>query len=66
MTDDIAPKIAEKPVSSQFLDVEAGQVCGLIQDGVGYRGGEPVITLHMELLGRRSPRGASRARRPCA
>ena len=32
----------------QFLNVEAGQVCGLIQDGVGYRGGEPVITLHME------------------
>ncbi len=48
VTDEIAPKIAEKPVSSQFLDVEAGQVCGLIQDGVGYRDGEPVITLHME------------------
>ena len=48
VTDDIAPKIAEKPVSSQFLDVEAGQVCGLIQDGVGYRDGEAVITLHME------------------
>ncbi|MFI5078562.1 MAG: dihydrodipicolinate reductase [Vicinamibacteria bacterium] len=48
VTDEIAPKIAEKPVSSQFLDVQAGQVCGLIQDGVGYRDGEPVITLHME------------------
>jgi 4-hydroxy-tetrahydrodipicolinate reductase len=48
VTDDIAPKIAETPVSSQFLNVEAGQVCGLIQDGVGYRDGEPVITLHME------------------
>ena len=48
VTDDIAPKIAEKPVSSQFLNVEAGQVCGLIQDGVGYRDGEAVITLHME------------------
>jgi 4-hydroxy-tetrahydrodipicolinate reductase len=23
-------------------------VCGIIQDGVGYRNGEPVITLHME------------------
>jgi hypothetical protein len=48
VTDEIAPKIAAKPVSSQFLDVAAGQVCGLIQDGVGYRDGEPVITLHME------------------
>jgi hypothetical protein len=48
VTDEIAPKIAEKAVSSQFLNVEAGQVCGLIQDGVGYRDDEPVITLHME------------------
>jgi 4-hydroxy-tetrahydrodipicolinate reductase len=48
VTDEIAPKIAEKPVSSQFLNVKAGEVCGLIQDGVGYRDGEPVITLHME------------------
>jgi 4-hydroxy-tetrahydrodipicolinate reductase len=48
ITDEIKPKIAEKPVASQFLNVEAGQVCGLIQDGVGYRDGEPVITLHME------------------
>ena len=23
-------------------------MCGLIQDGVGYRKGEPIITLHME------------------
>jgi 2,4-diaminopentanoate dehydrogenase len=48
VTDEIAPKIAEAPISSQFLTVEAGQVCGLIQDGVGYRDGVPVITLHME------------------
>jgi len=48
VTDDIVPKIAEAPIASQFLQVEAGQVCGLIQDGVGYRDGEPVITLHME------------------
>jgi 4-hydroxy-tetrahydrodipicolinate reductase len=48
VTDEIAPKIAAAPVASQFLNVEAGQVCGLIQDGVGYRDGEPVITLHME------------------
>ena len=48
VTDEIVPKIADGAVASQFLAVEAGQVCGLIQDGVGYRDGEPVITLHME------------------
>jgi hypothetical protein len=48
ITDDIKPKIADKPVSSQFLSVKKGQVCGLIQDGVGYRGEEALITLHME------------------
>jgi 4-hydroxy-tetrahydrodipicolinate reductase len=48
ITDEIAPKIADAPISSEFLTVEKGQVCGLIQDGIGYRGGEPVITLHME------------------
>jgi len=35
-------------VESQFLAVEPGLVCGIIQDGVGYRNGEPIITLHME------------------
>ena len=48
ITDDIVPKIATAPVSSEFLTVEAGQVCGLIQDGVGYRKGEGIIRLHME------------------
>jgi 4-hydroxy-tetrahydrodipicolinate reductase len=48
ITDEIQPKIAEAPVESQFLKVEAGKVCGIIQDGVGYAKGRPVITLHME------------------
>jgi 4-hydroxy-tetrahydrodipicolinate reductase len=48
ITDEIGPKVAERPVSSDFLAVEAGRVCGIIQDGVGYRAGQPVITLHME------------------
>jgi 4-hydroxy-tetrahydrodipicolinate reductase len=48
VTDEIQPKIAAQKTSSQFLTVEAGQVCGLVQDGVGYRKGEPIITLHME------------------
>ena len=48
VTDEIRPKMADVPVSSQFMTVAAGQVCGLIQDGIGYRKGEPVIKLHME------------------
>jgi 4-hydroxy-tetrahydrodipicolinate reductase len=48
VTDDIQPKIAEAAVASEFLSVAAGQVCGIVQDGVGYRNGKPVITLHME------------------
>lgn len=48
ITDDIQPKIAITQISSEFLTVEAGQVCGLVQDGVGYRKGEAVIRLHME------------------
>jgi hypothetical protein len=48
ITDEIQPKIAEQPVESQFLRVEAGQVCGIVQDGIGYRDGRPVIVLHME------------------
>jgi hypothetical protein len=48
ITDVIEPKIAEEPVASQFISVAAGQAAGLIQDGVGYRNGEPIVRLHME------------------
>jgi hypothetical protein len=48
ITDEIQPKIAAKPVASQFLTVKKGQVCGIIQDGVGYRDGKAIVTLHME------------------
>lgn len=48
ITDEIAPKIAEQPVDSRFLRVRQGQVCGIIQDGTGYQGGQAVIVLHME------------------
>jgi hypothetical protein len=48
ITDEIQPRIAEAPVESEFLKVEAGKVCGIVQDGVGYVNGKPVITLHME------------------
>jgi hypothetical protein len=48
VTDEIQPKIAIDPVSSEFLTIAAGLVCGLVQDGVGYRKGQPAIRLHME------------------
>ena len=49
ITDTIRPKVAEARVSSDFMTVEAGLVCGLLQDGIGYTEDDtPVITLHME------------------
>src|SRR5213075_3244901 len=48
ITDDIQPKLAAVTISSEFLAVDPGYVCGIIQDGAGYRGGRPVIRLHME------------------
>jgi 4-hydroxy-tetrahydrodipicolinate reductase len=48
VTDEVQPKIAASTVSSEFLTVERGHVAGLVQDGVGYRRGTPLIKLHME------------------
>jgi hypothetical protein len=48
ITDDIQPKLAAVTISSEFLAVDPGYVCGIVQDGVGYRKREPVIKLHME------------------
>jgi 4-hydroxy-tetrahydrodipicolinate reductase len=48
ITDEIGPKVAQAAVESQFLKVEKGQVCGIVQDGIGYREGQPAIVLHME------------------
>src|SRR5262245_4339275 len=48
IADEIAPKIAAATVSSEFLAVDPGYVCGIVQDGVGYRKREAVIRLHME------------------
>jgi 4-hydroxy-tetrahydrodipicolinate reductase len=48
ITDDIQPRIAIETVASEYLAVDPGYVCGIVQDGVGYRDGKPVITLHME------------------
>jgi hypothetical protein len=48
ISDEIQPKMATLTVASEFLAVDPGYVCGIIQDGIGYRNGLPVITLHME------------------
>ena len=48
VTDQIKPKIADRTVESEFLAVDPGYVCGIVQDGIGWKGGKPIITLHME------------------
>lgn len=48
VTDEIQPKIADRAVESDLIAVDPGYVCGIIQDGIGYRKGQPVIALHME------------------
>jgi 4-hydroxy-tetrahydrodipicolinate reductase len=48
VTDEIRPMIADAAVESEFLRVEAGSVAGIVQDGTGFRKGEPIVTLHME------------------
>ena len=48
VTDDIQPKLAAVTISSEFLAVDPGYVCGIVQDGVGYVQRRPVIRLHME------------------
>jgi hypothetical protein len=48
VTDDIKPKIASATVESQHLAVDPGYVCGIVQDGIGWKDGKAIITLHME------------------
>src|SRR5713226_77910 len=48
ITDDVQPKLAAVTISSEFLAVDPGYVCGIIQDGCGFRKKEPAIKLHME------------------
>jgi 4-hydroxy-tetrahydrodipicolinate reductase len=48
MTDEVKPKIADVTVASEFIAVDPGYVSGITQNGVGYRHGTPVITMHLE------------------
>jgi 4-hydroxy-tetrahydrodipicolinate reductase len=50
--DDVAetvePKLATARVSSEFYTAEPGRVAGLVQTAIGYRDGDPLITLRLE------------------
>ena len=48
VTDEVTPKIASRAVESEHLGVKPGEVSGLVQEGIGYVAGEPLITLHLE------------------
>jgi hypothetical protein len=48
ISDDVEPKLAMVTVASEFLAVDPGYVCGIVQEGVGYRKGRPAIRLHLE------------------
>jgi hypothetical protein len=48
ISDDIQPKMATVTISSEFLAVDPGYVCGILQEGIGYRKGEPAIRLRFE------------------
>ncbi len=37
ISDEVQPKLAKVTISSEFLAVDPGYVCGIVQDGVGYR-----------------------------
>jgi 4-hydroxy-tetrahydrodipicolinate reductase len=48
VTDEIRPRLADERVASDYLTVEPGQVCGIVQEGIGYREGRPAIVLRLE------------------
>jgi 2,4-diaminopentanoate dehydrogenase len=48
ITDEIQPKVATEAIAGGEVHVAPGQVAGIVQDGVGYRKGKALITLHME------------------
>ena len=59
ISDKVEPKLAQVTISSEFLAVDPGYVCGIVQEGIGYRKKEPVIRLYMEAyLGAPEPHDA--------
>ena len=52
----IEPVMAAEDVETDYLRVKAGQVAGVRQIGMGYRGGQEVITLRLEMyVGAKKP-----------
>jgi 4-hydroxy-tetrahydrodipicolinate reductase len=48
VSEQITPRIAERAVRSEFLEVAAGQVCGVVQTAAAYVGEEAKISLRLE------------------
>ena len=48
ISDTVEPKLAQVTISSEYLAVDPGYVCGIVQEGIGYRKKEPAIRLYME------------------
>jgi 4-hydroxy-tetrahydrodipicolinate reductase len=48
ISEDIHPRFADRDVTGGHVAIEAGQVAGVIQDGIGFRKGKALVTLHLE------------------
>ena len=48
ITDEVNAKVCNKPVSSEWVAVKSGQVCGIVQQGTGFVKDEPKISLRLE------------------
>jgi len=48
ISDTVEAKIAQVTISSEYLAVDPGYVCGIVQEGIGYKKKEPAIRLYME------------------
>jgi len=48
IVEQVEPQMAPHPVRSDFIDVAAGQVCGLLQTGAGYVGDDARVSLRLE------------------
>jgi 2,4-diaminopentanoate dehydrogenase len=48
IAEDVMPKMADRAVASEWLSVEAGRVCGVVQQAIGYSEGQARVTLRLE------------------
>jgi 4-hydroxy-tetrahydrodipicolinate reductase len=63
ISDTVHAKLASVTISSEFLAVDPGYVCGIVQDGIGYCESKPAIRLHLEARPTPTIRSRSRGRR---